>query len=109
MLSCFVFILFLSYPQINAFNLGKSLIIAFEMDTSSNDAPYEAQLRDLFASCDGSGSGCLDRESLFLLCGKLGLEQQQTDDLLVCDFYTTIFTFKIFFVASKKFFLKNQT
>ncbi len=57
----------------------------------ADHAPYEAQLRALFASCDDTDTDSLDRKSLIHLCNKLGLEQQQRNDLLVrlyCTFVT---------------------
>ena len=52
-------------------------------------SPYEAQLHALFRSCDTLGKGTLDREALSLLCNKLGLEQDQSQGLLVITFNIT--------------------
>jgi len=46
-------------------------------------SPYEAQLHELFKSCDKIGKGTLDREGLSSLSHKLGLDQDQSQGLLV--------------------------
>lgn len=37
---------------------------------------YVSQLRDVYRSCDTTGTGFLDQEELTQLCTKLGLEEQ---------------------------------
>lgn len=37
---------------------------------------YVSRLRDVYSSCDTTGTGFLDQEELTQLCTKLGLEEQ---------------------------------
>lgn len=37
---------------------------------------YVSRLRDVYSSCDSTGTGFLDQEELTQLCCKLGLEEQ---------------------------------
>ncbi|XP_052580636.1 ninein-like protein isoform X3 [Peromyscus californicus insignis] len=45
------------------------------MDNEEEDH-YVSQLRDVYSSCDTTGTGVLDQEELTQLCTKLGLEEQ---------------------------------
>ncbi|XP_036041856.1 ninein-like protein [Onychomys torridus] len=45
------------------------------MDNEEEDH-YVSQLRDVYSSCDSTGTGFLDQEELTQLCTKLGLEEQ---------------------------------
>ncbi|XP_028749254.1 ninein-like protein [Peromyscus leucopus] len=45
------------------------------MDNEEEDH-YVSQLRDVYSSCDTTGTGFLDQEELTQLCTKLGLEEQ---------------------------------
>ena len=66
------------------------------MEEDQNDSaffsPYEAQLFALFKSCDQPGKGVLDREGLSSLCKKLGLDNDQSQKLLVSFTWLGIFT-----------------
>jgi hypothetical protein len=44
------------------------------MDDEENH--YVSQLREIYSSCDSTGTGFLDREELTQLCQKLRLEEQ---------------------------------
>lgn len=46
-----------------------------ETEASEHDM-YIAQLKEVFDSCDQTGSGKLNRPELFLLCDRLQLEDQ---------------------------------
>ena len=46
-----------------------------ETEASEHDM-YIAQLKEVFDSCDQTGTGRLNRQELFLLCDKLQLEDQ---------------------------------
>ncbi len=65
------------------------------MEEDQNDSaffsPYEAQLFALFKSCDQPGKGVLDREGLSSLCKKLGLDNDQSQKLLVSFSWLGIF------------------
>jgi len=45
------------------------------MTSKAEDDVYLSQLRDVFDSCDTSGTGYLGEADLKLLCGKLRLEE----------------------------------
>ena len=45
------------------------------MSSKVEDEVYLSQLRDVYDSCDTSGTGYLGRADLLLLCGKLQLEK----------------------------------
>lgn len=51
------------------------------------DDPYERQLLAVFESCDNSGNGVLDTNSLGALCDTLQLEENQRSLLIsrLCD------------------------
>ena len=46
-----------------------------ETEASEHDM-YVAQLKEVFDSCDQTGSGQLNRQELFSLCDRLQLEDQ---------------------------------
>ena len=46
-----------------------------EIEASEHDM-YVAQLKEVFDSCDQTGSGKLNRQELYLLCDRLQLEDQ---------------------------------
>ena len=46
-----------------------------EIEASEHDM-YVAQLKEVFDSCDQTGSGQLNRQELFSLCDRLQLEDQ---------------------------------
>ncbi|KAL6039410.1 hypothetical protein STEG23_012984, partial [Scotinomys teguina] len=52
-----------------------SLLACYGMDNDEEDH-YVSQLRDVYSSCDTTGTGFLDQEELTQLCTKLGLEEQ---------------------------------
>lgn len=54
---------------------SSSLPACYGMDSEEEDH-YVSQLRDVYSSCDTTGTGFLDQEELTQLCTKLGLEEQ---------------------------------